>query len=54
VPVIDSMGVGIAYAEMRSRFFKRTGLTHADVGFYYATPPKVMVDGLREQHFGEA
>jgi Asp/Glu/hydantoin racemase len=52
VPVIDSIGVGIAYAEMRARFYRRTGLTHAQSGFYYATPPRALVDGLQEQYFG--
>ena len=51
-PVIDSLGVGAVYAEMRARFYRRTGLTHAQWGFYYTTPPQALVDGLRQQYFG--
>jgi allantoin racemase len=52
VPVIDSLGVGAVYAEMRARFYRRSGLTHAQTGFYYATPPQALVEGLREQYYG--
>jgi allantoin racemase len=54
VPIIDSISAGIAYAEMRARFYRLNGLSHAQTGFYYATPPKALVEGLREQYFGQA
>jgi Asp/Glu/hydantoin racemase len=50
VPVLDSMGIAIATAEMRSRFFKKSGLRPAEVGFYYATPPQALIDSLKEYY----
>lgn len=52
VPVVDSFGVGLSFCEMRSRFYRTTGLTHSQSGFFYATPPPEVVEETRKRYFG--
>jgi allantoin racemase len=47
VPVIDSLGTCLALAEVRAAQHRRTGLSPARQGFYFAQPPADAIDAAR-------
>jgi allantoin racemase len=47
VPVVDSLGVLLAMAELRGRTYRRSGLTPARSGFFHAQPPAEAIDATR-------
>lgn len=47
VPVLDSVGTCLRVAELRAEQYRRTGLRPSRRGFYYAQPPRGMVDAVR-------
>jgi len=54
VPVIDSLATGLALAETRAAFYRRTELRPARTGLYFAKPDPEMVRAAREFYFGGA
>lgn len=50
VPVVDSLGVTLALCEDRVRRYQRTGLYPSRRGFYYARPPKEVLDLARSRY----
>lgn len=47
VPVIDSLGALVQLAEIRGATYRRSGITPARRGFYYAQPPAEAIDYVR-------
>lgn len=47
VPVVDSLGTCVQFAEMRVRQYRAAGLRPADSGFYHAPPSRELVDAAR-------
>jgi allantoin racemase len=54
VPVIDSLGVGLALCEVRARMYRNSGLVPARRGFFFATPPAEVLDSARAFYLGTA
>lgn len=52
VPVIDSLGAGLALTETRARMYADSGLRPSRNGFYFAKPPDEVVESARTQYFG--
>lgn len=50
VPVLDSLGTCLQVAELRARQYRRTGLRPARTGFYYAQPPRGLLDAARGRY----
>lgn len=51
VPVIDSVGVGIKFCEIRADLHQRSSLKPCRRGLYYARPPAELVDHTRRLYF---
>jgi allantoin racemase len=54
VPVIDSLGVGLAMCEVRARMYRDTGLMPSRRGFFFATPPADALAAARGYYYGAA
>ncbi|MER5179127.1 aspartate/glutamate racemase family protein [Streptomyces sp. NPDC002896] len=52
VPVIDSLGTGLALAEVRAEAWRRTGLHPARTGLYFSRPDAALIKAAREFYFG--
>ena len=52
VPVIDSLGAALQLAEVRAAAYRRSGITAARRGFYYAQPPAEAIDYVRGFYAG--
>ncbi|MFC5753662.1 aspartate/glutamate racemase family protein [Actinomadura rugatobispora] len=52
VPVIDSLGTGLALAETRAAFHRRTGLHPPRTGLYFSKPDPAMVKAARAFYHG--
>jgi allantoin racemase len=53
VPVIDSLGVGLKFCEMRVDLYQQSGLKPCRRGLYNAQPPRELVDHMRGLYFAE-
>ncbi|HET6187954.1 MAG TPA: aspartate/glutamate racemase family protein [Trebonia sp.] len=53
VPVIDSMGVGVKFCEMRADLYKSSGLKPSRQGLYNAQPPAELVSHMRGLYYKE-
>ncbi|MGI5232215.1 aspartate/glutamate racemase family protein [Actinoallomurus sp. CA-142502] len=54
VPVIDSLGVGLALCEVRARMYRTSGLVPSRRGFFFETPPAPVLEAAREFYRGAA
>lgn len=52
VPVIDSLGTGLALAEARADAHRRSGLHPARTGMYFARPDDALVAAARTFYYG--
>lgn len=52
VPVIDSLGVGLALCEVRARMYHSTGLRPSRRGFFFETPPAEALTFARSCYYG--
>ena len=52
VPVIDSLGVGLALCEVRARMYRSAGLRPSRRGFFFETPPAEVIEGARSLYYG--
>jgi allantoin racemase len=53
VPVLDSLGVGIALCEVRARQYRGAGLRPSRRGFFFATPPAEAIDDARRRYLAD-
>ena len=54
VPVIDSLGVGLAVCEVRARMYRAGGLRPSRRGFFFQTPPPEVIASARSLYYGDA
>ncbi|SEG66173.1 allantoin racemase [Thermomonospora echinospora] len=54
VPVIDSLGTGLALAETRALLYRRTGLRPPRTGLYFSKPDPRMLAAARAFYYGSA
>lgn len=52
VPVIDSLGVGVALCEVRARMYHRSELRPSRRGFFFSTPPPEALRAARDLYYG--
>lgn len=52
VPVIDSLGVGLALCEVRARMYRTAGLRPSRHGFFFRTPPAEVLEDARSFYYG--
>ena len=53
VPVLDSLGIGLKFCEMRVDLYRQSGLKPCRRGLYFARPPRELVDHMRGLYFTE-
>jgi allantoin racemase len=53
VPVIDSLGIGLALAETRAAFYRRSGLRPARTGMYFSRPDPGLLRAARAFYYGD-
>ena len=54
IPVIDSLGAGLAFAELRVTLARATGLGPARGGLYYDRPPAALVAAVHDFYSGQS